>query len=265
VTTVAIGDIHGNCHALEDVLEQLTGELSDDDTVIFLGDYIDRGPDSKACIDRILAFRAESRAKVVTLLGNHEDWLLRTIRDATRHSWLLGMEAFETIASYSPVAAGALRRAAEEAGMELVTRRVELPYRLFFDLVPPAHIDFFEALVPYYRTPDAICVHGGFDPRAGALEEQTVGALVWGPDDFPEGYEGSETVVYGHRNNAAVDADGWPRPRVRNRTIGIDTISHGILTALRLPEGRVVQSRRRYSQAIGDAGRTPPLQGRPHI
>jgi hypothetical protein len=94
------------CQALEDVLEQLTAELSDDDTVIFLGDYIDRGPDSKACIDRILAFRAESRAKVVTLLGSHEDWLLRTIRDATRHSWLLGMEAFETIASYSPAAAG---------------------------------------------------------------------------------------------------------------------------------------------------------------
>ena len=50
----------------------LDGELGAADTVVFLGDYIDRGPDSKGCIDRILRFRAESRASVVALLGNHE-------------------------------------------------------------------------------------------------------------------------------------------------------------------------------------------------
>jgi len=87
VATVAIGDIHGNADALDAVLEQVARELSDHDTVVFLGDYIDRGPDSRACIDRILQFRAESRAHVVTLLGNHEEWLLRTLHDPTRHSW----------------------------------------------------------------------------------------------------------------------------------------------------------------------------------
>jgi serine/threonine protein phosphatase 1 len=244
VATIAIGDIHGNADALDAVLEQLVPELSGHDTVVFLGDYIDRGPDSRACIDRILQFRAESRAEVVMLLGNHEEWLLRTLHDPTRHSWLLGMEAFETIASYSAAAAEGLRRAAEEAGMALVTRRIELPYRLFFDVVPAGHLAFLEGLVPYHRTSDAACVRGGFDPRLGALDRQPPGALVWGSDDFPEAYDGIEMVVYGHKDRAVVDADGWPQPRVWRRTIGIDTSAHGVLTALRLPEGQIVQSRR---------------------
>jgi hypothetical protein len=50
--------------------------------------------------------------------------------------------------------------------------------------------------------------------------------------------------VYGHRNNAVVSADGWPSPAILGRTIGIDTISHGVLTAVRLPDGRVFQSAR---------------------
>jgi predicted MPP superfamily phosphohydrolase len=151
VATIAIGDIHGNVAALEDLLEQVTCDLTANDAVVFLGDYIDRGPSSKACIDRILDFRSRSNVKVVTLLGNHEDRLLRTLRDPTRHSWLLGMEAFDKIASYSPAAATELRRAAEEAGAKLLTERTALPYDAFFSCVPHTHIAFFEALVPYYR------------------------------------------------------------------------------------------------------------------
>jgi hypothetical protein len=71
-----------------------------------------------------------------------------------------------------------------------------------------------------------------------------MGAFVWGTDDFLDSYDGDEMVVYGHWGNAVVDADGWPWPCVGNRTIGIDTISHGVLTALRLPDGRIFQSRR---------------------
>lgn len=244
MSTFAIGDIHGEVGALDQVLQHIGSELTDRDTVVFLGDYIDRGPDSKACVDRILRFRTDSRARVVTLLGNHEEWLLRTLHDPTRHSWLIGMEAFETIASYSATAAEGLRHAAEDAGMELVAGRIELPYRLFFDVVPAAHIAFFEELVPCHRSSDVVCVHGGFNPRLGVLDEQPPGALVWGPDDFPESYNGIEMVVYGHKGRAVVGDDGWPQPRVWRRTIGIDTSSHGVLTALRLPEGRIVQARR---------------------
>jgi hypothetical protein len=50
--------------------------------------------------------------------------------------------------------------------------------------------------------------------------------------------------VYGHWNNADIDSAGWPRPRVIGNTVGIDTIAHGVLTAIRLPDHEVIQSRR---------------------
>src|SRR5688572_31997249 len=86
MSSIAIGDVHGNLQALDDLLSQVAPNVSARDSVIFLGDYIDRGPDSCRCIDRILRFRQESAATVVTLRGNHEDWLLETQRDYTRHS-----------------------------------------------------------------------------------------------------------------------------------------------------------------------------------
>ena len=58
------------------------------------------------------------------------------------------------------------------------------------------------------------------------------------------GYEGAEIVVYGHHNNATVTAGGLPQPAVLGRTIGIDTIAHGVLTAIRLPDRRLFQSAR---------------------
>jgi serine/threonine protein phosphatase 1 len=244
MATIAIGDIHGNLAALEDLLGELAPELTAGDTVVFLGDYIDRGPHTRGCIDRILELRTRGPAAVVTLLGNHEDWLLRTFRDPTRHSWLLGMEAFDTIASYSPGAAAELRLAAERAGPDLVFGRVALPYDAFFSRVPDAHLAFLQGLVPWHRTPDAICVHGGLDPGIDALERQPTNACVWGTNGFPDTYAADDIVVYGHWGDAVLDAAGWPRPRVGRRTIGIDTISHGVLTAYRLPDGRVFQSGR---------------------
>jgi serine/threonine protein phosphatase 1 len=76
--TIAIGDIHGNLRALEDLLNGISKEVGAEDTVVFLGDYIDRGPDSKGCIERIIAFQSDMKANVVPLLGNHEEWLLQT-------------------------------------------------------------------------------------------------------------------------------------------------------------------------------------------
>jgi len=244
VATIAIGDIHGNLLALDDLLACLRDEVDRSDTMVFLGDYIDRGPDSRGCIDSILAFRGAVSASVVCLRGNHEDWLLRTLADYSRHSWLLGMEAFDTIRSYSPDAADALREAAAAGGRALVLDHGELPYELFFRHLPPVHRAFFEGLVPYYRGPAAICVHGGLDPDVPRLEDQTLDALMWGANGFPDRYRGVETVVYGHRENADLDLRGWPHPKIIGATIGLDTISHGVLTAMRLEDGRVFQSAR---------------------
>jgi len=244
MATIAVGDIHGHARALDDLLGQLRAEAGPDDTVVFLGDYIDRGPDTRACIDAVLEFRSEVRANVVCVCGNHEDWMLRTLRDPRRHSWLMGMDAFDTIRSYAPDAERTIRDAMDGAGLQLFVGTCTLPYDAFFDALPEAHRRFFDSLVPACETADCICVHGGLDPDVGRLEDQTRDVLIWGVHNFQEEYAGEKLVVYGHWNNADVGDDGWPRPAVVGRTIGLDTIAHGVLTAMRVPDGRVFQSAR---------------------
>src|SRR5215831_5152326 len=211
MSTIAVGDIHGNLAALTDVLGQLRQEVQPGDTVVFLGDYIDRGPDSKGCIDAILKFRQEIDADLVTLMGNHEDWLLRTLRDHRRHSWLLAMEAFETIRSYSPDAVTILRKAIARDVAAVYLEQVPLPYEAFFECVPAEHIEFFQNLGMYHQTVDCVCTHGGVNPHVD-IHQQLRRDLIWGGGTFPDGYDGADIVVYGHRNNATLDDDAWPMP-----------------------------------------------------
>ena len=244
MATIAIGDIHGNLPALKDLLAQLGPEVTAGDAVVFLGDYIDRGPDSRGCVDAILAFRDECPAEVVCLRGNHEDWMLRTQEDYSRHSWLLGMEAFETICSYSPDAELGLREAITGAGLALYLGNVALPYEAFFGAMPASHRQFFSSLMLCFESAHCLCSHAGLDPDVAALGEQTRESLMWSKADFQSRYRGVLPIVYGHWNNAFVDASGWPGPRTIGNTIGIDTSAHGVVTAIRLPDRRVFQSAR---------------------
>ena len=244
MATIAVGDVHGNLAALDDLLGQLRTVTSEGDVVVFLGDYIDRGPESKACVDAILALKHDVAAEVVCLRGNHEDWLLRTQRDYHHHSWLLGMEAFDTIRSYSLEAAQTLRDAVSNAGTSLYVGHCALPYEAFFDCVPKAHVEFFESLRWFYQGPDCVCTHGGVDPGVAGIDNQPSEALIWGVSGFPNRYDGPDTLVYGHWNNADLNADDWPLPKIVGRTIGIDTIAFGVLTAIRMPDRQVFQSAR---------------------
>jgi serine/threonine protein phosphatase 1 len=243
VSTFAIGDIHGLASALEDVLAQIRPRVESGDTVVFLGDYIDRGSDSKACIDQILEFTGQVTAPVVALLGNHEQWLLKTRRDYTSHSWLLGMEGLTTVASYSPSAAEALRYYMSTAGRALYTDRIPLPYHLFFDAMPEDHLRFFDGLQRYHRTADAFCSHAGCDPRAGRPDDQPERNLVWGTSAFLTSFEGPDFIVYGHWGNAVPGESGTWAPCRTAYSLGIDTSEHGIVTAVRLPDLEVFQSR----------------------
>lgn len=243
MATLAIGDIHGNLKPLCDLLERVRPNVAAGDTVVFLGDYIDRGRDTRGCVDAILEFMASVPARVVCLLGNHEEWFLHTMRDYSKHSWLLGMEAHETIHSYSPEAAGAIRAAARQAGTALFDDACTLPYELFFEAMPATHRQFFETLALFHETPECLCTHGGLDPTVEGLADQER-AFVWGARGFPDRYGGVRPVIYGHMNNAQVDDDDWPHPRVMGNTYGLDTIAHGVLTAIRLPGPYVLQSAR---------------------
>ena len=179
---------------------------------------------------------------MVALLGNHEEWMLKTMRDYTRHSWLLNVEALDTIASYSDSAAAFLKREMEESGMRLFMENPRLPYEVFFDCLPPSHTEFFVKLVPYFRTPDVICVHAGLNPKVRALDQQDSRSLIWGCKDFPKEYRDSTPVVYGHWGNCERNESGSLRPREVNRTYGIDSIKTGVLTAMRFPDLAVFHS-----------------------
>jgi serine/threonine protein phosphatase 1 len=195
-----------------------------------------------ACIERILQFREDVPAEVVCLMGNHEEWFLQTLTDPTDHTWLLAVEATETIQAYSIEAAVEIWRTVRAAGHALFESRLPLPYSLFFDAMPAAHLQFLRSLPVCHRTTDAICTHGGLDPELGPLEGQTVEALLWGTDGFQERYAGPLPLVYGLWRNAIPYPDGRAEPAVVNLTIGIDSIRHGTLTAVKMPEGLVLQS-----------------------
>ena len=241
---IAIGDIHGNSGALADLLEQVVPQMKSEDSLVFLGDYIDRGPDSRGCVDLIIRLKKKSSFQVVTLLGNHEQWMLRSWSDPTQHAWLVGMDALETINNYSEEAALAIAQSIKEYGVRLFTLRVPLPYDLFFGAMPVEHLEFFQQLKPCYRQHGVIYVHGGI-AHDGSLDGGDVDTYVWGTSGFPEEYSGSDAVVYGHRNDAIIRDAGRIEPRIgSNNTYGIDTIAHGVLTALRMPDGCVFQSRR---------------------
>ena len=253
MATIAIGDIHGWREPLDELLAAIRPRLSAGDTVVFLGDYIDRGSDTRGSIDAVLAFRDSVPARVVCLVGNHEEWLLRTMSNHQCHSWLLGMEGFTTIRSYSTEAARTLRAAAGDAGANLYQGATALPYEVFFDALPDSHREFLTSLSPYCETADGICSHAGLHPSIADLDRQGR-VLTWGHAGFPDEYRGSAYVLYGHHNDPELDPNGWPWPRRVGRTIGLDTISHGVLTAVALPGPDIVQSAR-YEFAV--RGRTP--------
>lgn len=243
MATFAVGDVHGQVAPLRELLRQLTPDIVTGDTVVFLGDYIDRGRESKAVVDTVLEFAAGTAAHVVCLLGNHEEWMLKALHDPTHHSWLTGMDGLVTIRSYSEEAAAAIEAAARVDRAGLYGGRLSLPYSRFFDALPDDHRAFFLGLRRFHETVDCLCSHGGLDPAVESLADQRR-ALVWGGPGFPEDYDGVRPVVYGHHNDAVIDADDWPGPRVVGRTYGLDTIAHGVLTAIRLPGPRYYQSGR---------------------
>jgi diadenosine tetraphosphatase ApaH/serine/threonine PP2A family protein phosphatase len=170
--------------------------------------------------------------------------MLKSYRDHSAHSWIVGMESFETIASYSEDAVKVLRNAIERHGISLIAGKSELPYDAFFDAMPPTHLQFFNELQRYYRDDRVVCVHGGLDTDDGDFELQHPDIFLWGSEAFPAAYARDESVVYGHHNNAVLDRSGWPHPNIKpNRTYGIDTIAYGVLTGIRFPGGDIFQSK----------------------
>lgn len=164
---LVIGDIHGCNHALGRLLE-LVAPLPRD-RLIFLGDYIDRGPDSRGVIERLIALEGCGRFDTVFLKGNHEGMLL-DCRESGNPLWLVnGGDA--TLRSYG-------------CDKELV--------------LPDAHWDFLARLRLWYETDTHIFVHAGLRPGV-ALSRQKEEDILWIRGEFLEAVGNwGKIVVFGH-------------------------------------------------------------------
>lgn len=219
----AIGDIHGRLDLLNLLLERIEADRAGQPPartfVIFLGDYIDRGPDSAGVIERLRTYRPAD-ATPVFLSGNHEEVLLKILAGERGifASWLKfgGAECAE---SYGMDVA-ALRRLDEVSALALVKAKV-----------PRAHRDFLEHCADTFRFGDYLFVHAGIRPGI-AIDEQDRSDLRWIRDPFlSDAKDHGFVVVHGHTIVERVEE--------RPNRIAIDTGAYhsGILTCLVVEEG----------------------------
>lgn len=222
----AIGDVHGRYELLNMLIEQIeadTKELPDgtEVTIVFLGDYIDRGLQSNQVIDLLSGDRLKD-FNCVYLLGNHEDALLRFWNDPSFGEKWARFGGGETLLSYGlmPPSASMGARTTRESW-----QRVWTDFRRVF---PKQHLDFISDLKHYYQAGDYVFVHAGLRPGR-TLEEQDADDLIWIRDEFLDhGQPFEQFVVHGHSVTQDVHLD--------DRRLGLDTGAYmtGVLTAARL-------------------------------
>jgi serine/threonine protein phosphatase 1 len=225
----AVGDVHGRVDLLHMLITQLEERAVQDTgaagppVVIFLGDYVDRGPSSKAVIDLLLTGRPLG-CEVRYLRGNHEQLMLAFMDNPiANRGWVLQGGA-ETMLSYGVQPPRLIDR--DEAVWLAAAEELRAK-------IPQAHHDFFARLERYIALGDYAFVHAGVDP-ARTLEDQTDEDLYWSRERFIASKRRfSHRVVHGH---TPVD-----RPYADERRIAVDTGAYatGTLTAARF-EGEAV-------------------------
>jgi serine/threonine protein phosphatase 1 len=214
----AIGDVHGRLDLLNALLQQIDdddhGRPGAETRLIFLGDLVDRGPDSRGVVERVMSLCAEN-SNVRCLAGNHEELLILTAEGDRRAAGLFNrVGGHETMLSY-----GVSDAAYKEADLETLSQMVA-------EHIPKDHIDFMRGFDDWIEAGDYLFVHAGIRP-GNALEEQESSDLRWIRKEFTE-HRGqhSHMIIHGHTITADVDAPG-------NR-IGVDTGAYatGRLTAI---------------------------------
>lgn len=221
VCLYAVGDIHGRADLLAALMPRIVNHAAGlpqgvRRRLVFLGDYIDRGADSRGVIDQLVQPPPEGFERVC-LAGNHEEFLLGFLRDPAQAPLWLHNGGLETLESYGIGATEALAlRPAHLAAA-------------FAALLPPTHLRFLESLELLHVSGEVVFVHAGIDP-ARALHHQGRETLLWVREPFLSAEDacGGRLVVHGHTVT--------PRPQVRRHRVGIDTGAYasGRLTALAL-------------------------------
>ncbi len=243
--TFAIGDIHGELDQLRTLFSRMP-DVGASDTVVFLGDYVDRGPRSREVVDVVRGLDRDTGCKVVCLRGNHEDAWLRVIDEGWAGFVLPpGNGCLATLNSYA-------RRAPDA-----VPRGRDFDALLSGSFLPPDVVAWFRSLPHWYEDEHAIYVHAGLaaDGRGGFAHPRDAKApatLLWTRTEaFFRDYRGKRVVV-GHTHTMelpnelsthTVDdpTDMWAGPCVTAIDTGCGR--GGFLTALELPAMKVYESR----------------------
>lgn len=214
----AIGDIHGRLDLLERLLATIAEDLrrrpARNAVLVFVGDLIDRGPQSAQVIERLRTYR-EPGVRTTFILGNHEEVLLRILRgDQSLISSWLRFGGLECLHSYGVTGSGL--RSLPEAELLATIQSA----------VPRKHLQFLDSFVDSCRFGDYLFVHAGIRPGV-ELDQQRQSDLRWirEPFLFDETDHGF-VVVHGHTICEEVEE--------RPNRIGIDTGAYrtGVLTAL---------------------------------
>ena len=215
----AIGDIHGCSKALKDLMVKLP--LNPGDELVFLGDYIDRGPDSKGVIEFLMANQAPGWT---FLRGNHEqmflEWYTRPCPE-TASNWMMN-GGYQTLQSYIPT-------------VHLNDIRGESDHILLKAQIPTDHVAFLSATAHFHETPEYFFCHAGVNLNR-PLKEQDPEDLLWIRQSFIDNPRPTpKLILYGHTPVEKVDLTG--------DRINLDTgcVYGGSLTALALPDKKIYQ------------------------
>jgi len=205
--TIAIGDIHGCASALDAILAQIAPQP--DDRIVTLGDYIDRGPDSRRVIDRLIEL--DSQCQLVPLLGNHEVMLLQALTIERSVPLWRECGGEQTLASY---------------GGDLAN-------------IPREHLKFFTRCRRYFETDTHLFVHANYDPKL-PLDEQSDELLHWIHirHRMPGPHISGKIAVVGHTPQSNRQILRTPH------LICLDTCCYGggCLTAMDLGSGQIWQA-----------------------
>lgn len=218
----AVGDIHGRHDLLEAALRHIVedAEKASADLrkqIVFLGDYVDRGPRSRDVVER-LSGPPPAGLSWTPLKGNHEDFLLRFLDDPSLLDLWVANGAKATLRSYDSGIGRLLAGGASEGRVR----------DAFAQALPAAHRDFLASLPLTHGAGDYFFVHAGVRPGV-ALEDQDPKDLIWIRQPFLLSHECfGKIVVHGHTPVGQAE--------IRDNRIGIDTgaFSSGRLTVLRL-------------------------------
>jgi serine/threonine protein phosphatase 1 len=218
----AVGDIHGRADLLDRLLDRIVTNANEAAAtaarrrvLVFLGDYVDRGPDARTVIERLTEPPPDG-FELVCLRGNHEQMMLDCLADPDAVDLWLFNGGSTTLESYGLPPADPWQFPPDG----------ELVRRWLRSGLPPHHLAFLKNLADWHREGDYLFVHAGIRPGV-PMERQSAWDLAWIRDDFLlSDADFGAVVVHGHTITG--------RPEVRCNRIGIDTGAYrsGRLTCL---------------------------------